>query len=197
MLFSLVVYRVGSINVTWRILSDLSSIRDLINLTVRRNSHLLGSIHTVGNSLPKMNSDICYIAFAKKPFVSDISFPFAIAKCELCLKAHLRWVKVNARTFFLWINDPLWLLSVDIKLDSLWTHLKAMSLSLLLSQQFKWTLTASCGKRSASGMKQWQKFHNCLQLLAVDFILPQRTFRYFHYGLTTVSDPWFKETFSS
>ena len=70
-------------------MSDVSSIRDLINLTVRRNSHLLGSIHTVGNSLPKMNSDICYIAFAKKPFVSDIAFPIAIAKCELCLKAHL------------------------------------------------------------------------------------------------------------
>ena len=51
-------------------------------------------------------------------------------------KVHLHCVKANAKAIFLWC---LSLLNVNIKFDSLWTHLEAMSLSL--SRQYKGTLT--------------------------------------------------------
>ena len=54
--------------------------------------------------------------------------------CTVCwqnckLKTHLHWQKANAKVNFHWC---LSLVSVDIKLDSLLTHLKVMSLSLSL-----------------------------------------------------------------
>ena len=49
------------------------------------------------------------------------------------------------RDFFLW---SLSLLSVNIKLESLWTHLEAISLSL--SPQYKRTLTCCAGSHEAN-----------------------------------------------
>ena len=53
-----------------------------------------------------------------------------------CRTSPLRYIYTERKRFFLW---SLSLLNVNIKLDFLWTHLEAMSLSL--SRQYKRTLT--------------------------------------------------------
>ena len=67
--------------------------------------------------------------FMKHTQVFKIAFlTYSIIESELPMhiKVHLRWVKSNAEGVFLSLS----LLNMNIKMDSLWTHGEAMSLSL-------------------------------------------------------------------
>ena len=78
---------------------------------------------------------ICFLFIVKN--LSEGEAGFLGPVYTIRLKAHLHWVKANAkRILFLW---SLLLLNINIKLDSLWTHPEAPSLSLLFSLQYKRT----------------------------------------------------------
>ena len=58
----------------------------------------------------------------------------------LCVKLHLKWIKPNGIAIFFSLAFVI-AQYVNIKLDSLGTHLEAMSLLFLVSHQYEQTLT--------------------------------------------------------
>ena len=70
----------------------------------------------------------------------SVNFRFLYGYCFYLRLIYTEGKRTRKRIFSF---DPLSLLNVDIKLDSVWTHLEVMSLSHSLSRQYKLTLTKS------------------------------------------------------